>query len=296
MDFDDMTVAEMARMAADNKLFLLGAASILVFLILWIADVLKPGAIAKSGMRDVSPFQAPMWLFAGFLILAASIFASSFLAQQEWATGPDPESLRGKAGVFAGTYILAGLVALGMVGLFSRSASGAGLKLRLVDIPIGICCFALAWPVVELAGAGAVQGHEFLTKETAQTIAHPTLQIITDNAQDPLIWVIVASVVIGAPIVEEIIYRVFLQSAVLRWSGSPWLAILISSLVFTGMHFDWQSPQDFPYYTLAPLLVLGLAMGLAYERTRRLGVPIVIHAAFNAMNVYMGLRLEGVVP
>jgi len=295
-NLDNMTMAEMAELASDNKLILLGAATLLVIAILWIADVLRPGAIAKSGLRDVSPFQAPMWLFAGILILAASIFASSFLAEQPWATGPDPEALRAKAGVFAGTYLLTGVIALGLVALFGRTAGGAGLKLKPMDIPIGLCCFALAWPVVELAGAGAVQSSEYITKESAETIAHPTLQLITDNAHDPLIWVIVASVVIGAPLIEEIIYRVFLQSAVLRATGSPWLAILISSLVFTGMHFDWKNPETFPYHTLAPLLVLGLAMGLAYERTRRLGVPIVIHATFNAINVYLALRMEGVLP
>jgi membrane protease YdiL (CAAX protease family) len=35
--------------------------------------------------------------------------------------------------------------------------------------------------------------------------------------------------------------------------------------------------------------MLGLAMGIAFERTKRLGVPIIMHICFNGLNVALAL-------
>jgi membrane protease YdiL (CAAX protease family) len=40
-------------------------------------------------------------------------------------------------------------------------------------------------------------------------------------------------------------------------------------------------------HTLLALFTLGAGMGIAYERTRNIVVPIVMHGAFNGVNVLM---------
>jgi len=94
------------------------------------------------------------------------------------------------------------------------------------------------------------------------------------------------SVVVFVPIIEEILYRGYLQSALLRYTKSPWTAVLLTSLAFTAAHVNWTDyEQGVPYYALAPLFMLSVTMGIAFERTRHIGVPMIMHAAFNAMSV-----------
>ena len=44
--------------------------------------------------------------------------------------------------------------------------------------------------------------------------------------------------------------------------------------MFAGVHQPW---------TLPPIFVLSVCLGLAYERTGNLWVPVVMHAAFNGL-------------
>ena len=51
-------------------------------------------------------------------------------------------------------------------------------------------------------------------------------------------------------------------------------------------HYTWRS------WRRRPLFALGAGMGLAYERTRRLGVPIVMHMGFNAANIALAMQSQ----
>lgn len=284
-----MTVAEMVVEAKEYKLILLGVASGLVLIVLWLAGAITPGGLAKAGLRDVSAHHAPMWLFAGVLVYTALVFAQKAIGQQPWFANANLNTFQVFAAVNLTTYIVSAIVAMGMILLFSRTASGAGLKFKPGDLLIGLACLALAYPVIELSATGAEAAHEWISHEPAIVIAHPTLETIINNFGDRWVWALIAAVVLGAPIVEEIIFRVFLQTSMLRWFGSPWLAIVLAAVPFTALHYV--GGEAVPYYSLAPLFVLAVAMGLAYERTRRIGVPILMHIGFNAINVFFALRI-----
>jgi membrane protease YdiL (CAAX protease family) len=295
---DRMTVSDVLRLAGQWKLALLAVASALILLALWVADVIRPGGLQKSGLRDVKPHRASMWLFAGALVFLTLLFSYPFIQTQGWLTGGDPRSVRGQATILVGASLLAGVLGVALVSLFARTAPAAGLKVQGGDILIGLVCLALAWPIIELTASGAVAGHAWITKQEPAGVAHPTLELIIQGVRDASVWawVLIAAAVLIVPIVEEIIYRVFLQSALLRWFGSPWPAILVTGVIFAAVHYkgvDESGAEIIPYYALAPLLVLGVAMGVAYEKTRRLGVPIAMHMGFNAANVYFALRVAG---
>jgi membrane protease YdiL (CAAX protease family) len=66
-----------------------------------------------------------------------------------------------------------------------------------------------------------------------------------------------------------------------RGAGRAWAAIACTSAAWTLTHAG-----PVPASALPSLFVLGLGLGLAYERTRRLGVPIAMHMLFNAINVF----------
>ena len=97
-----------------------------------------------------------------------------------------------------------------------------------------------------------------------------------DNASGSGVVVLIVVVVVGAPLVEELVYRGLLQGAVGRrlrqWNG--WLALILVAALFALVHF---SPVEYP-----GLFLVGLVFGVCALRTGRLGMGILAHAAFNA--------------
>lgn len=66
--------------------------------------------------------------------------------------------------------------------------------------------------------------------------------------------------------------------------AETWVAIVLASLVFASVHQPWQFP---------PIFALSLCLGLAYERTGNLWVPVVMHASFNGIMTGFFLFLRG---
>ena len=89
---------------------------------------------------------------------------------------------------------------------------------------------------------------------------------------------LIAVVVVGAPLVEELVYRGLLHgSFVAAWGtrlGMPFVA-----LWFAGVHFQ---PIETP-----GLFVVGLVLGGAALITKRLGMSVLTHMAFNATGLVM---------
>ena len=86
---------------------------------------------------------------------------------------------------------------------------------------------------------------------------------------------------------EELFFRGSLQKVLLRISNKPWLAILISSLVFALLHGT--------FFKLLPIFTLGVLLGVVYHLTRNLWYTIVIHFvnnAFAVLSVYYAGRSE----
>ena len=83
-------------------------------------------------------------------------------------------------------------------------------------------------------------------------------------------------VVVGAPLFEELFFRgLVLRSFAARYNDG--LALVGSALMFALIHFQ---PLQFP-----ALVMFGLVVGYAAQRTGRLGLGMAIHAGFNATAV-----------
>jgi membrane protease YdiL (CAAX protease family) len=215
------------------------------------------------------------------------------IAGLEWfKTGPAAETMQ-RQGVMGLVGYAVGIIAgVGMLHLLARSGPEAGVRFKGGDVLIGLWAFLLAWPLVEASSIGAVLVQQWMAGH-APSLAHPTLAQIVSSPNDPWRWVVIASVVLGAPIVEELVYRVFIQSAIVRVVGGVWPGVLITAAIFAGVHRVGGPDAAVPWVALAPIFVLGLAMGVAYERTKRVGVPIMMHIAFNAVNVGLAMATHG---
>lgn len=94
------------------------------------------------------------------------------------------------------------------------------------------------------------------------------------------IWLLVVTVVLIAPLLEEIVFRGLLFQVLRRRLGL-WPGVLLSSLTFAIVHLEL---VDRPI-SLAALLVLGAWLAGALHRTGSLVVPITAHALFNGVAI-----------
>lgn len=103
-------------------------------------------------------------------------------------------------------------------------------------------------------------------------------QDLWDRADGRWIVVLVLVVAIGAPLVEEIVYRGLIQQA-LQSRINDVLAVAVAAAFFAFVHLQ---AIEFP-----GLFVFGLVVGACFLRTGRLGMGILAHVGFNAIGLLM---------
>ncbi len=101
---------------------------------------------------------------------------------------------------------------------------------------------------------------------------------MVDAAHGAWFIVLVLVVVIGAPLVEELVYRGFIQGGLQARIGGTW-ALLVTAAWFTVVHLE---PIEFP-----GLFAFAIVLGFCYKRTQRVGLSVVTHLAFNAMGLLL---------
>jgi len=94
-----------------------------------------------------------------------------------------------------------------------------------------------------------------------------------DSAHGGWVILLVLMVVVGAPFVEELLYRGLLQGSLVRRLHDP-VAVVVVALWFALIHF---APVEYP-----GLFAFGLVLGICALSTKRLGMSMVTHLAFNA--------------
>ena len=156
------------------------------------------------------------------------------------------------------------------VGAPSAVMSAMTLRFRMVDLmwaPIGVMTQVVLIPVVYLP-LRAIWPDTFDASSLEETARG-----LVDAAGGARTVLLVVVVAVGAPIVEEIVYRGMIQrSAVARFG--PIVGWIGAALFFAVIHLR---PVEFP-----GLAIAGAVFGLAAWRTGRIGGAIVAHAAFNA--------------
>ena len=97
-----------------------------------------------------------------------------------------------------------------------------------------------------------------------------------DRAHGGWLVALVLIVAVGAPIIEELVYRgLILQT--LQSRVNDLLALVLSAAFFALIHF---TPVEYP-----GLFAFGIVLGLCFQRTGRLGMAIVAHMSFNAVGL-----------
>jgi membrane protease YdiL (CAAX protease family) len=149
-------------------------------------------------------------------------------------------------------------------------------------IGVGLTAFLVVqpflWLVAYLEECAARSG--WIPKIPVQQI----LQVILETRSGWVLALAAMVAVVVAPISEELLFRGFLQPALGRWTGR-WLAIVLGAAFFAVAHMD--------LYAMPALLVLGIALGYVYDRTRSLAAPVALHMAFNGITLLSVFAFRG---
>ncbi len=90
------------------------------------------------------------------------------------------------------------------------------------------------------------------------------------------------SIVIGAPMIEEFLFRGVMQSFLRKKAGAI-ASIILTSIFFSIFHFSLsQGLQNIAI--IMSLFILSVYLGFVYEKTRSLFASITLHVTFNVIN------------
>lgn len=236
---------------------------------LGLGDILAVGALFVLGPSAVMPLLGP----------PADQNPSSVTLREMIATqlGLIPAVLytllRAAAAVCGG---VAGL-GLGLTAI-PRSI-GRALLVSLAVLPLFVALSSLVMLILMVLGRPPV------------AIAHQVLEVmVQEDRSAPNWWALAFCAVVGAPVLEEIIFRGMVQTALLqsRVIVNRWTAIALTAVLFSAIHSSVTTPHALP-----PLYLLGVGLGWTYERWGTLWTPIFVHAIFNTVNIAAAVAGRG---
>ncbi|MFN0215017.1 MAG: lysostaphin resistance A-like protein [Saprospiraceae bacterium] len=99
--------------------------------------------------------------------------------------------------------------------------------------------------------------------------------IIMDNWAELLANILIIALL--PALGEELVFRGVVQQQIMRRIANPWIAILISSVVFSAAHFQFDG--------FIPRMLLGFLLGWLYWKTRNFWVPVAGHFFNNGLLV-----------
>lgn len=156
------------------------------------------------------------------------------------------------------------------------------LKFSAPDVGIGVLVGALMLGVAGLAAyvAGILVG---LDDESEAD----NTQFLDEAEGSPWLYVLIASVVIGAPLAEEIFFRGLTLRAIEKRLGTVW-AIIGSTIIFTLPHFigaGWQGT----IVLFSAIGSVGAILGVLAVKRDNLTAPITAHMLFNSVGALAAL-------
>jgi membrane protease YdiL (CAAX protease family) len=221
------------------------------------------------------------WRDVGFLVssLVLGLLCSQVVAELLFAVGAEA----------AGTWIMQlhtlffQILAIGIIiyllrhhGVSWREAFGLGHGHVLLRIGQGIVFYLAAMPVVLFYGLASMILFHLLGLPFER---QPAVDFMLDPNQSlGLQLYLVVLAVVGAPLIEEALFRGIAFPAMLRHTTLT-RAMVFVSLIFAAIHL---TPT-----AVIPLFVFAMALSLAYLYTGNIIVPIVMHVLFNSVSIGM---------
>lgn len=267
-----------------NTYEIFSAALLTVAFVCFVIDALKTKR-ARNSLKlpawEASLNDFLLFLWAAFLALLIGQFIVLGLYDFIGDGDPDPVQrlLLGSWGTHLPLLLFVLLAAKLPGTLYPRPLSVRPLNL-VQAFPISLFYCAGALFAVAIITALWVQLLELLAPSLDLNPQELVQAVLAANNPVVLANLFILGVVV-APIWEEIIFRGGIYRF-LKGRMPPMAALLLTSALFALVHLNLSS--------FLPLLLLGMLLTRAYERTGQIRVPILLHALFN-LNTFVVLVL-----
>jgi uncharacterized protein len=241
-----------------------------------------------------TPRPPRIWKFWGTALWGLVIFAAMFVGQLAvvaWFV------LRqeGPVDMAAAIHVIGGglTISLSVITGLPAVLAALWLAIRLSRTPFADY-LALRWTSLGnlLIGIAAlfvlVMGWDLLSRAAGRDAAPGFMMEVLKSAQaDGALWLLVIAFCVAAPITEEFFARGFLYRG---WSESflgPAGAILLSSLVWTALHlqYDW--------FFFGEVFSIGLLLGYLRYRSNSTWLTVVLHSLNNLAATLQTIWLAG---
>lgn len=213
----------------------------------WLGGQLLVLIVLAIGGYTESTDDVPIWL----------LFLAQFLAWSVFLVALTVASQRGGSGDFVNDY------------------QARFKPVDVIGVPIGVLTQLVVLPLIYLPLEKLWEGtfNDDKLSENAKDLV--------DRASGGSMLLLVIMVCVGAPIVEELVYRGLLQGSFsARFNQMPaWFA---ASAIFALIHFR---PVEYP-----GLLAIGLVCGYCALSTGRLGMAMACHVGFNVTGLLLALN------
>jgi membrane protease YdiL (CAAX protease family) len=163
--------------------------------------------------------------------------------------------------------------------VFSRTLGSGSVR---KDFGLAIKAEDIGWGA--LAFAGTMVGRIVLAIFLSNLDDDPVRDVGDSlDLEGAVLLAFAVAALVGAPIVEELVFRGVLQRGLTKLAGAP-VAIGLQAVLFSTYHFV-PDGSGYSHFYFGALVVFGIGAGIAVDRTGRLGPGIVAHAINNAVAV-----------
>jgi uncharacterized protein len=235
-----------------------------------------------------------IWKFWGTCLWGLFVFAAMFVGQiavVAWFV----LVREGPVDVAAAIHIVGGGLTVSLSVIMGLPAVVAALwiAIRISHTPFADY-LALRWtswtnlPIGIVALVVLVMGWDLLSRATGRELTPGFMGEVLQSAQaDGALWLLVIAFVVAAPVSEEFFARGFLYRG---WSESfpgPVGAIILSSLVWTALHlqYDW--------FFFGEVFSIGLLLGYLRYRFHSTWLTVVVHGLNNLAAVVQTMWIAG---
>lgn len=169
--------------------------------------------------------------------------------------------------------ILAAAVVIARSGLSWEDAFGVRRRALIRQAGQGIVCYVAALPV--FTGVSIAYGI-LLESLGFEVSPQEVVNVLMTTLSTRLFALHLILAILVAPVAEEILFRgMALPLVAKKWGMGP--AVAAVSVLFAAVHLHLPS--------FLPLLVLGIALSVAYVFTGNIAAPMVMHMMFNGVNI-----------
>jgi membrane protease YdiL (CAAX protease family) len=260
-----------------------------------LMDSLESTTVPAAPIAVIGAGRQPrIWKFWGTALWGLFVFAAMFAGQiavVAWFVLRHEESFD----VAAAIHVLGGGLTISLSVIMGLPAVLAALWIAIRQSRTSFADYlALRWTSWTnlLIGAIAlfvlVMGWDLLSRATGREVEPGFMgEVLKSASADGALWLLVIAFCVAAPISEEFFARGFLYRG---WSESflgPAGAVVLSSVVWTGLHlqYDW--------FFLGEVFSIGLLFGYLRYRSNSIWLTIVLHGLNNLAATLQTMWLAG---